>query len=409
LEKRLTGTKENPMAFKNVFIPYGAYWSSPFSRWQGSFANLHAIELAGETGRKFFELNKIDPQKIDNLYLGQTIPQPSCFYGGPWISGLLGMGHATGPVVGQACITGIMIMRMAGEDLDSGFSGVTLAVATDRCSNGPHLYFPRQDKPGATGDHEDWVWDNFGNDPWAKNAMIQTAENVAKEHGITRGEMEDAALRRCEQYQDALKDDAAFLKRFLIPVEVGRGKRAKTIALDEGCTTATPEGLAGMRPVLPEGTVTGGTQTHPADGNSGMILTTKERAADYAKDPKITIQLIGVGTARVKKGFMGAAMVPAAEKALADAGIKVSDLKALKTHNPFTINDVLVSKKLGFPQQEINNFGCSYIWGHPQGPTALRSVIELIEELAVKGGGLGMFTGCAAGDTGGAVIVKVSG
>jgi acetyl-CoA acetyltransferase len=106
---------------------------------------------------------------------------------------------------------------------------------------------------------------------------------------------------------------------------------------------------------------------------------------------------------------MGAAMVPAAERALADAGIKVKDLKGLKTHNPFTVNDVLVAKKLGFPQREINNYGCSYIWGHPQGPTALRSVIELVEELVIGGGGLGMFTGCAAGDTGGAVVVKVSG
>ena len=397
------------MAFNNTYIPYGAYWSSPFSRWQGSFANLHAIELAAETGRKFFELRKISPEKIDNLYLGQTIPQPSCFYGGPWISGLLGMGHATGPVVGQACITGIMIMRMAGEDIDSGFADATLCVATDRCSNGPHLYYPRQDKPGATGDHEDWVWDNFGHDPWAKNSMIQTAENVVKEYGITRGEMEEAALRRCEQYAEALKDDAAFLKRFMIPVEVGRGKRAKTIAVDEGITTASAEAFAGQKPVLPDGAVTPGTQTHPADGNSGMILTTKERAADYAQNAKIVVQLIGVGASRVKKGFMGAAMVPAGERALADAGIKASDLKALKTHNPFTVNDVLVAKKLGFPKNEINNFGSSYVWGHPQGPTALRSVIELIEELAMKGGGLGMFTGCAAGDTGGAVVVKVSG
>jgi acetyl-CoA acetyltransferase len=396
------------MPFKNSYIPYGAYWSSPFARWQGSFANLHAIELAAQTGRKFFELRKLSPEKIDNLYLGETIAQPSCFYGGPWLAGMLGAGHATGPVVGQACITGIMCMRMAAEDLESGFSGVTLVVATDRCSNGPHLYYPRQDKPGATGDHEDWVWDNFGNDPWAKNSMIQTAENVAKEYDLSRAEQEEASLRRCEQYADALKDDAAFLRRFMIPVEVGKGKRAKIIALDEGVTTASAEAFAGMKPVLEGGTVTAGTQTHPADGNSGMILTTKERAAEYSRDPKIVVQFIGVGTSRVKKGFMGAAMVPAAERALADAGIKIKDLKGLKTHNPFVVNDVLVAKKLGFPQKEINNFGCSYIWGHPQGPTALRSVIELIEELVVRGGGLGMFTGCAAGDTGGAVIVKVS-
>jgi len=409
VEERLSGVKEDPMAFKNAFIPYGAYWSSPYARWQGSFANLHAIELAAATGRKFFESHGIAPGKIDNLYLGQTIPQPSCFYGGPWISGLLGMEHATGPVVGQACITGIMIMRMAGEDLDSGFAGASLVVATDRCSNGPHLYYPRQDRPGATGDHEDWVWDNFGNDPWAKNAMIQTAENVAKEAGVTREEQEQAALRRLEQYADALKDDAAFLKRFMVPVEIGKGKRARTVELDEGVTTGSAEAMAGMRPVLPEGTVTPGTQTHPADGNSGMILTTRDLAAEYSRDEKIVVQLIGMGTARVKKGFMAAAMVPAAEVALADAGIKIADVKALKTHNPFTVNDVVVSKQFGFPQQEINNYGCSYIWGHPQGPTALRSVIEMIEELAIKGGGYGLFTGCAAGDTAGAVVIKVSG
>jgi acetyl-CoA acyltransferase len=56
----------------------------------------------------------------------------------------------------------------------------------------------------------------------------------------------------------------------------------------------------------------------------------------------------------------------------------------------------------------MNNFGCSLIWGHPQGPTGLRAVIELIEELALTGGGYGLFTGCAAGDTGMAVVIKVS-
>jgi acetyl-CoA acetyltransferase len=395
------------MPFKNSYIPYGAYWSSPYARWQGSFANLHAIELAAETGRRFFELRKLAAEKIDNIYLGQTIPQPSSFYGGPWLAGMLGAGHATGPVVGQACITGIMCMRMAAEDLDSGFAGATLVVATDRCSNGPHLYYPRQDKPGATGDHEDWVWDNFGNDPWARNSMIQTAENVAAESGLSRAEQEEAALMRVEQYGDALKDDAAFLRRFMIPVVVGKGKRAKTVALDEGVTTASAEMFAGQSPVLPNGTVTPGTQTHPADGNSGMILTTRERAAEFSRDPKITVQLLGVGTSRVKKGFMGAAMVPAASQALADAGIKVKDLKGLKTHNPFVVNDVLVAKKLGFPQREINNYGCSYVWGHPQGPTALRSVIELVEELVLAGGVYGLFTGCAAGDSAMSVVVKV--
>ena len=55
----------------------------------------------------------------------------------------------------------------------------------------------------------------------------------------------------------------------------------------------------------------------------------------------------------------------------------------------------------------MNNYGCSLIWGHPQGPTGTRSIIELIEELVIAGGGYGLFQGCAAGDSGMAVVIKV--
>jgi len=97
------------VAFSKSYIPYGGYWTSPYAKWQGSFANLHALELAAKTARKFFELRKIDPSKFENLYLGQTIPQLRCFYGGPWMAGLIGNGDITGPVVNQACITALPI------------------------------------------------------------------------------------------------------------------------------------------------------------------------------------------------------------------------------------------------------------------------------------------------------------
>jgi acetyl-CoA acetyltransferase len=72
----------------------------------------------------------------------------------------------------------------------------------------------------------------------------------------------------------------------------------------------------------------------------------------------------------------------------------------VKTHNPFAANDIAFARETGFPLERMNNYGCSLIWGHPQGPTGLRSIIELIEELALRGGGVGLFTGCAAGDSG---------
>jgi len=397
------------MPFTKAYIPYGGYWSSPFSKWQGSFANEHAIELAAGTARRFFEQRKIDPEGLDNLYHGQTVPQPHCFYGGPWLAGLLGSPAITGPVVGQACITGITCVKFAAQDVEDGTAATSLVVTLDRCSNGPHLYYPSQTAPGATGASEDWVWDNFGHDPWARNSMLQTAENVAAEHGITREQQDEVAARRYEQYGDALADDRAFQRRYMVGVEIGKGKRAKLVEEDEGIFPTTLEGLKKLKPVLPDGTVTFGSQTHPADGNAGLLVATKERAAELSADAKVEIRLIGMGAARTKKGYMAAATIPATHAALKDAGLKAADITAVKTHNPFAVNDIVLAKELGFDLENMNNYGSSIVFGHPQAPTALRIVIELIEELVLKGGGHGLFAGCAAGDTAAACVVKVTG
>jgi acetyl-CoA acetyltransferase len=153
--------------------------------------------------------------------------------------------------------------------------------------------------------------------------------------------------------------------------------------------------------------VTFGGQTHPADGNAGMIVTTRARAREFALDPKIEVELLGFGNARVEKGYMPAATVPAARMALKNAGLEMKDVVAVKSHNPFAANDLVFAKETGFPLEKMNNYGCSLIWGHPQGPTGLRSTIELIEELALRGGGIGLFTGCAAGDSGMALVLRV--
>ncbi len=83
-------------------------------------------------------------------------------------------------------------------------------------------------------------------------------------------------------------------------------------------------------------------------------------------------------------------------------------MDAVKTHNPFALNDILFSRQTGFALDKMNNFGCSLVWGHPQAPTGSRSVIELVEELTQRGGGKGLYVGCAAGDTAMAVVIEVS-
>jgi acetyl-CoA acetyltransferase family protein len=395
------------MRFEKAFIPYGMYWTTPFCRWQGSMAHLNSVTFVAETAMGFLEKKGVDAGAFDGLYLGITIPQKQSFYGAPWVAGLIGATGITGPMISQACATSARVIASAAEAVEVGARAAILGLTTDRTSNGPHLYYPNPMGPGGMGDKEDWVWDNFNTDPFAKNAMIQTGENVAAEAGITREEQDEVTLLRYEQYRKGV--ESGFMKRTMIlPLEVRAGK--KTFAMlegDEGVFPTTKEGLAKLRPVLEGGTITFGSQTHPADGNAGLVVADAAKAKELAVDAGTTVRLLAWGEARAKKGFMAMAVVPAAQQALAHAGIGVSDLAALKTHNPFAVNDVYLSREMDIPVDRVNNNGSSLVFGHPQGPTGMRLVIELIEELAEGGGGYGLFAGCAAGDTAMALVVKV--
>jgi len=399
--------------FSDVWIPYGGYWSTPFCAWQGSFATLAPIPFAAEVAARALADRDIAPADIDGLCLGTTIASKHSFYGAPWFAGLAGLPHATGPTINQACATSVRCVALAAQELSTGGASVYLAEACDRTSNGPHVFYPNPGGPGGTGDSENLVLDSFGLDPWAKNSMLQTAENVAREAGITREAQEEITLLRYRQYATATADGGAFLKRYMqLPLEIkdARGKKVvATVAGDEGVHASTAQGLAALRPVMEGGSVTFGTQTHPADGNAGMLLAAgRDRARSLAPKGAVDVQLLSYGQARVKKGFMPMAVVPAAAQALQRAGITAADLASVTSHNPFAVNDVYLARELTLDPERMNRHGCSLVWGHPQGPTGLRSIIELIEDLAMSGGGYGLFTGCAAGDSAAAVVLKVS-
>jgi acetyl-CoA acetyltransferase len=399
------------MRFEKAYIPYGAYWSTPFCKWQGSFSHLPAIPFAADTARRVLAGRGIEPSSLDGVALGMTVLQKHQLYGGPWFAALLGAEGITGPMIGQACATGARTMAAAAAEVELSGDCTILAATADRCSNGPHVYYPNPLGPGGTGEKEDLVLDSFGHDPWARNSMIQTAENVAREAGIGRDEQDEMTLVRYEQYAKALENDSAFLKRFLtLPLEVKDASGRKVVATvtgDEGVFATTREGLAKLEPVLPEGTVTFGSQTHPADGNAGVVIASRERARALSRDPSMEVRLVSFGQGRAKKGFMAMATVPAARRALEHAGIALADVRVIKTHNPFAVNDCYLGRELGLKPERFNNYGSSLIYGHPQGPTGMRLILETIEELALVGGGYGLFVGCAAGDTAGAVVVKV--
>ena len=392
-------------------IPYGAYWSTPFAKWQGTLSHLHSIRFAAHVAKEEMRKRNIKPEQLDYGILGLTVPQYMSFQGLPWLTGLIGAPHVTGPTLSQVCATGARSLESATQEIEAGSATVALVATCDRVSNSPQLYYPEPMGIGGTGNHENLTLDNMQCDALGGHSMLQTAENVATRHQITTDEQHAVVSRRQEQYENALANDYAFQKRYMtLPFSVPDARFKKLVATldsDEGIYPSNSEKLAKLKPVLAEGTVTFGGQTHPADGNACIIVTAPEQTDTLSQNKNIRIKLLGFGHARAENGYMPEAPVPAAKKALARAGLDIKAMDAVKTHNPFAVNDIYFARETGCDINQINNYGCTLIWGHPQAPMGTRGIIELIEELVVLGGGRGLFTGCAAGDTGMAVVIQV--
>jgi acetyl-CoA acetyltransferase len=373
--------------------------------------HLHAVKFAAHVASRELEKRKIDPQVFDAGVLGMSVYQHQSFYGAPWFMGLLGAPQAPGPTLSQVCASGVRAPLLACAEIASGLANTVLAATTDRCSNGPHTFYPAPRAPGGTGVHEDVVIDSFQCDPLGGHSMLQTAENVAAKHSISTAEQHEVVLRRYAQYEDALADDRAFQKRYMdLPFAVPDPRFRKTVEEldgDQGVTASSAEGLAKLKPVIDRGSVTFGGQTYPADGNAAMIITRSERAGELSADRSVRIRILGVGQTRAELAYMPEAPYGAAHAAFAQAKLSFEDMDAIKTHNPFAVNDIIFARESGVSIDDMNNFGCSLIWGHPQAPTGMRLIIELIEELVLRGGGRGLFTGCAAGDTAMALVLSV--
>jgi acetyl-CoA acetyltransferase family protein len=391
----------------NAYIPVRFGWSSPFARWQGAFADLPSIDLGVQVTREALDRGGLPPSEISRVVLGTTTPQKSLFYGGPTFSARIGAEAVTGPMIAQACATSAACIEIGALHADAAGEDVNLVVATDRTSNSPLVIYPQSKAAGGAPLQEHWFFDNIAGDPWAGKPMIGTAERVAEQAGITREQADEVTLLRYEQYQTALADDRAFQRAYMIPVTLpSRRGEPQVIDSDVGIYETTAEGLAKLEPTVPGGVVTYGSQTHPADGAAGMIVTGEARARELAGDEPVA-QVLSTGTARTAKSEMPKAPVPAAMNALADAGLDIGDVDVVTTHNPFAVNDIWFAEQTGFPLERMNLHGSSLIFGHPNGPTGARLVVELLHTLRERGGGVGLFTGCAAGDTAKSVLVKV--
>jgi acetyl-CoA acetyltransferase family protein len=391
------------MKLSNVAIPLGLAWSSPFCRWQGALAAMSSVDLAVDVTNRALTARNFDVSRLSHVAFGTTVPQPTSFYGVTTITPRLRLDTVTGPTIAQACATSAAVVQSAAVEVELGAHRAVLALTTDRTSNGPLMAWSAQDTPGAAPLLEHWVLDPMKHDPNTGGSMLDTAENVAAAEGYSRAEIDEVTLLRHEQYRSARSAP----RDYLVEVHLPGRRGAVVVADDTGVHHTTAEGLAKLSPVKPDGVVTYGSQTHPGDGTAGAVLSTVDQARELSGGAGVA-RILAVAFARTERARMPQAPVPAARAALVDAGLDITGIDVVTTHNPFAVNDIYLSRQTGFPLDRMNPYGCSLVYGHPQGPTGMRAIVELITALRARGGGRGMFTGCAAGDTAGAVVVEVT-
>lgn len=391
--------------FPNARIPYGTWGSSYFPAWQTSaLAEVNIGQFAGEAMGRILGKRKVPKDRLDYLVIGSTVPWHWKFWNAPMVASAMGR-RIPGYHLEQACATGLQAVVAAGAEVESGAHEVAGVLTFDRTSDSPVGVFPERRAHQRTFALSD-VWDNFGFDPATGNAMIATAGIAARKHRIERREVDELAFTRHQQYFEAKR--SGFLERVAVPLDLldVQGRPLGRIDEDRGVRPLTMAGLRAMREL--DTCVTSGTQTHASDGMATLLVASADKARELGPRPEIDIRFVGKSEVRAGPSLMPEAPALAVRELLRRTGLTMADMAVVKNHNPFAVNDAIFARVLDYDWHAMNRTGCSLVWGHPQGPTLTRLLIEALEEAVDLGGGHVLLFGCAAGDVGIAAVFKVS-
>jgi acetyl-CoA C-acetyltransferase len=231
--------------------------------------------------------------------------------------------------------------------------------------------------------------------------------NVAAEEGVSREEQDAWAFRSHERAVAA--QEAGLLAREIAPVEIAGRREPVVVDQDEGPRRDTSaEALARLKPAFdPAGTVTAGNAPGVNDGAAAMVVASDDWAAAQGLSPRARI--LAHAEAAWEVPYLAYTPAMAAEKALAKAGLKPTDVDLWEINEAFASVTLISGKRLGIDPDRVNVNGGAVALGHPIGASGARIVLTLVEVLRRRGGGLGVAAICSGGGGGDAVVLEVPG
>ncbi|MCB9879567.1 MAG: acetyl-CoA C-acetyltransferase [Planctomycetes bacterium] len=373
----------------------------------GKFKDVSAIDLAAHAARAAMERCGVKPEMVDETFVGNAAQSSSdAIYGARHVALKAGV-PITKPAltVNRLCGSGIQSVVSAAHSILLGESKLCLAGGMENMSQVPHVIRGARDgfRFGQEPKIEDLLFAALY-DPFCKFFMAQTAENVAKQVGISREEQDEYALRSHQLGAAAVK--AGKFAAEIAPLVIQRGKKELVVDSDDHIKPETTlEALAGLRAAFgKDGTVTAGNASGIVDGAAMLVVTTAQRAKELGLKPKAKIRSWGL--AGVPPEVMGLGPVPSIRQACDKAGLKVGDLDLIEINEAFSAQYLGCEKELGLDRDKCNVNGGAIALGHPLGATGTRLLLTLVREMEESGKSLGCASACIGGGQGIAMILE---
>lgn len=365
----------------------------------GAFATTPATKLGEtvikalleETGVKGEEISEIIMGHVLTAGLGQNTARQASYN-----AGVPKEVPAWG--INQVCGSGLRTAMLGTQAIQNGDSSIVIAGGMENMSLAAHSTYMRAGVKMGNAELtdtmiKDGLWDAFNN-----IHMGVTAENIAKEFGISREE-QDAFAASSQQKAGAAISGGKF-KDEIVPVVVPNRKGDITVDTDEHPRPDTnAEGLAKLKPAFDkEGSVTAGNASGLNDGAAAVMLMTRAEAEKRGLKPLATVK--AYAHAGVDPKIMGTGPIPASKKALEKAGWSADDLDLIEANEAFAAQAISVNKGMGWDVSKVNVNGGAIALGHPIGASGARVLVTLLHEMQKQDAKKGLATLCIGGGMG---------
>ena len=389
---------------------------TPIGRYGGIFKSLAAVDLGVAALKGLLERTGIPPEAVQDVILGHCYPSAEA----PAIGRVVALDSGLpvtvpGMQVDRRCGSGLQAVIQGCLQVGNGDHDLVIAGGCESMSN-VTFYSTDMRWGGARGGvrvHDALARGRStagGRHYPVPGGMLETAENLRRQYGISRLEQDELAVRSHQRAVAAQKD--GIMAEEIIPVPVRTRQGDELIDTDEHPRADTSvESLAKLKPVLlgddPEATVTAGNASGQNDAASMCVVTTPEKADEYGLTP--LVRLVSWGLAGVAPNIMGIGPVPATEAALAKAGLQLRDIDLIELNEAFAAQALAVMREWNFgaaDHDRTNVHGSGISLGHPVGATGGRMLATLARELDRRQARYGLETMCIGGGQGLAAVFE---